>query len=346
MPELRGLATGIGSMPHTKNDFGSALELIFKYAPHIPFWPQFPKRGEICEGMVMQFSENLPCLSLNADSLIYDQDEIELEGFYDKIINQDVEYFQISKKCALGLYAFHDRLAGSDLKNIEFIKCQITGPFTFAAGIKDKKGRGLLYNTVFMQVVIKGLIMKALWQIKVFERFGKKIIMFLDEPYLGCFGSAYTPLNRENVVKHLTEVADGIKSEKVLVGAHCCGNTDWSIFTDVKSIDIINFDAFSYMDKFVLYAHNLNNFLKRGGIICWGVVPTQEFTGCETADSLVNRIQEGVDTLVKKGVDRGLLLNNLIISPACGMGTLDAKKAKGILELLSQTSHLIRKNPG
>lgn len=344
MRELKGLATGIGSMPQKNNELGSALEYIFKYVPNIPFWPQFPKRGESAEAMVMQFCENLPCISVAGDSLVYNQDDAELEKFYDKIINQDVEYFKISKRNALGFYALYDRLESSNLEDIEFIKCQITGPFTFAAGIKDKKGRGLLYNGVFMQIVIKGLIMKALWQIKIFERFGKKIIMFLDEPYLGCFGSAYTPLSRENVVKHLTELTDGIKSKDVLIGVHCCGNTDWSIFTDVKSIDIINFDAFSFMDKFVLYSHNLNSFLKRGGIICWGIVPTQDFTGNETADSLVKRIQEGIDRLAKKGVDKGLLFKNLMISPACGMGTFDCKKAQTILKLLSETSNLIRKS--
>ena len=344
MKELKGLCTGIGSLPHKNSELGLALELIFKYVPNIPFWPQFPKRGEACEGMVMQFRENLPCISLTGDSLVYEQDDTGLEKFYEKIISQDLDYFQISKKCALGLYALHDRLEGADLKNIEFIKCQVTGPFTFAAGIKDKKGRGQLYNAVFMQVVIKGLIMKALWQIKLFGRFAKKIIMFLDEPYLGCFGSAYTPLSRESVVKHLREITEGIKSEGVLIGTHCCGNTDWSIFTDVKGIDIINFDAFSFLDKFVLYAGNLKGFLKRGGIICWGIAPTQEFTGNETADLLAAKIKSGIDTLVKKGVDRDLLLKNLIISPACGLGTLDAGKAEGIFKLLSETSQLIRKS--
>lgn len=344
MQGLKGLATGIGSMPHDHSHVYQALEQIFKYMPNIPFWPQFPKRGEACEGMVTQFSEHLPCLSRDGGSFTYDPDESELELFYDKLIKQDVEYFQISKKYALGLYAFYERLQGVDLKSIEFIKCQITGPFTFAAGVKDKKGRGLLYNAVFMQMVIKGLTMKALWQIKLFSRFGKKIIMFLDEPYLGCFGSAYTPLSKENVIKHLTEMTAEIKSENVLLGVHCCGNTDWSIFTEIKGIDIINFDAFSYLDKFVLYAQDLNAFLKRGGIICWGIVPTQEFTGAETADLLVKKIKEGVEALEKKGVDSDLLLSHLIISPACGLGVLDVRKAGEILKLLSETSSLIRNN--
>ncbi|MDP3731848.1 MAG: methionine synthase [Candidatus Omnitrophota bacterium] len=344
MKDLKGLATGVGSLPH--NDTEAALGLIFKYLPLIPFWPQLPKR-DIREGMVAQFSENLPCLRVSRDGLFFsplEDKEKELEIFYERIIACDIDYFKISQDYAFGLHKFYQRLENSSLSDIEFIKCQITGPFTFAASVKDEGGRALLYNPVFMQVILKGLIMKALWQIKFFKEFNKKIIMFIDEPYLGCFGSAYTPINREDVVKGLSELSEGIKSEGVLlVGVHCCGNTDWSIFTDVKTIDIINFDAFSFLDRLVLYADNLKEFLKRGGILCWGIVPTQDFSEQETASLLAQKIKQGMDTLIKKGVDKDLLLNNLLISPSCGLGSLDIKKSEEIFKLLSETSRRFRK---
>ncbi|MFZ2938619.1 MAG: methionine synthase, partial [Candidatus Omnitrophota bacterium] len=204
-------------------------------------------------------------------------------------------------------------------------------------------GRALLHDPIFMQVIVKGLIMKALWQIKLFTKFAKKIIIFLDEPYLAGFGSAYTPINREDIVNGLTELTTAIKSENVYVGVHCCGNTDWSIFTGIKTIDIINFDAFNFLEKFTLYADSLKGFLKRGGIICWGIVPTQEFSGRETAESLKKKIDHGIDILLKKGLDKDLLLNNLLISPACGLGTLESAKAENILKMLSEISYLIRK---
>ena len=56
------------------------------------------------------------------------------------------------------------------------------------------------------------------------------------------------------------------------------------------------------------------------------------------------KIKSGLDILVKKGIDRQLLLERLMISPACGLGSLDAQDAEGILSLLSQTSAFIRKN--
>lgn len=346
MQGLRGLATGVGSMP--QKNAAEALDLIFKYLPNIPFWPQLPKRN-IREGMVAQFSENLPFLKMNENGLNFsssDVREAELETFYGHIIDNDVDYFKISKDFALGLYEFHKRLEKSGLKTIDFIKLQVTGPFTFAAGLKDQNGVALLHDTVFMQAVLKGLTMKALWQLKFFKNFGKKIIIFIDEPFLGCFGSAFTPINREDVVKVLTELSLGIKqSEDTLIGIHCCGNTDWSMFTDVDGIDIINFDAFSFQERFVLYAQNLALFLKKAGIVCWGIVPTQEFSGKETPDSLVKKLMDGIGTLIKKGVDRDLLLRQMLVSPSCGLGSLDTAISERILNLLSETSSFIRKSP-
>ncbi len=351
MSKLKGLATGIGSLPH--KDAQEALDLIFRYTPHIPFWPQLPRR-DIREGMVSQFSENIPFLKMKQDGLYFespDAKDRELELFYERVIAKDLDYFKLSEEFALGLHKFYQRLEKLDLNKIEIIKCQITGPFTFAASLKDKNGIPLLHDAVFLQAVSKGLVMKALWQVDFFKGFGKKIIIFIDEPYLGCFGSAYTPINREGVVKVLRELSEEIKSEgkklnsqDVLVGVHCCGNTDWSMLMEVEGIDIISFDAFDFLDNFVLYTANLKDFLKKQKIICWGIVPTQEFTGKETPDFLVERVNSGIDRLVKKGMERDSLLENLLISPACGLGALDTESSGRILELLAETASSIRES--
>lgn len=342
MLSIKGLATGIGSLPH--KDAQQALDLIFKNLPDIPFWPQLPKR-DIREGMIAQFTESLPCLRIAKEGVFFDpgDKEKELEIFYARIIDANTDDFKISPDFALGLHKFHRRLE-KEGQDIKFIKCHITGPFSFAASIKDEKGIALLHDPLFMQVIIKGLARKALWQIKFFRDFGKKIILFIDEPYLGCFGSAYTPINRIEVVSGLREFTEGIKSEDVLLGLHCCGNTDWSIFTDIKAIDIINFDAFGFLDRFILYADDLRDFLKRQGLICWGIVPTQDFSKSQTPEVLVERITQGIDFLVSKGLAQDLLLQQLLISPACGLGSLGVETSERILGLLAETSRLLKKN--
>ena len=343
MINLKGLATGIGSLPLA--DPQIAVDLILRYLPQIPFWPQLPK-SNLREGMLAQFSENLPGLKFKNGDLQYisADKEKELELFYDRYIAADLEYFKLTPDFASGLHAFYQRLSKIDLSGVEFIKCQVTGPFTFCAGITDEEGKAILHDEVLRQAMVKGLGMKALWQLEHFKKFGKKMIMFFDEPYLTGVGSAYTPVNRNEVIDVYSELADFLKSQNSLIGIHCCGNTDWSMLTDALGIDIINFDAFNFQERFVLYADNLNRFLKRGGLICWGIVPTQEFDSNQSPELLMQKISLGVNTLVKKGIDRQLLLERLLISPACGLGTLDAQKAEGILTLLNQTSLLIRKN--
>lgn len=340
MPKLKGLATGIGSLPH--HDAEGALDLIFRYIPKIPFWPQLP-RLNIREGMVAQFSENLPCLDINEEGLFFngrDEDK-KLEVFYDRIISGDVDYFKITPDSALGLHKFYQRLETEVPEETRFIKCHITGPFTFLGSINDDKGASLLHNPVFRQAIVKGLTMKALWQINTFRRFGKEIILFIDEPYLGCFGSAYTPINKEEVIDALKELSLGIKFPDVLVGLHCCGNTDWSIFTEIKTIDIISFDAFGFLDKLVLYADSLKNFFQRGGLLCWGAIPTQEFSGTESADLIIGKIKSGCDILIKKGLDAKLLSENMLLSPSCGLGALDVSRADKIFRLLKQVSEAV-----
>jgi methionine synthase II (cobalamin-independent) len=195
-----------------------------------------------------------------------------------------------------------------------------------------------------MQAITKGLAMKALWQIEFLQKFNQKIVLFIDEPYLGCFGSAYTPINREDVIGVLSGLAKelSVKRDKILLGLHCCGNTDWSIFTDIDEIDIISFDAFSYLDRLMLYSQQLHKFLQAGRVLCWGIVPTQEFSGKENPQSLAERIKVGIDTLVKKGIPRDLLYQSLFLSPACGLGTLDISKSEAIFKLLCKISIYLR----
>lgn len=344
MIELKGLRTGIGSMP--QEDADSALDLIFRHMPEIPFWPQLPKR-DIREGMIAQFSEGLPCLKLTQNGLEFSgqRQDKQLESFYERIIAKDIGSFKISEAFAAGLHGFYRRLEKTRPDDIRAIKCQVVGPFTFAGSIKDGKGNPLLHDPVLLQAMINGLAMKAAWQLTLFKKFGKPIVIFFDEPYLGCFGSGYTPITKEAVTSGLMELTIGLKTSRdILIGVHCCGNTDWSLLTDIATIDIISFDAFSFMERFTLYAEDIKRFLGRGGIICWGIVPTQEFSGNDTPEALVARLMEGVDALVKKGLDKEVVLQQLLISPACGLGSLELEPAVKICELLSQTAASLTKS--
>ncbi|MCX7662045.1 MAG: hypothetical protein N2Z79_05135 [Candidatus Omnitrophica bacterium] len=338
---MKGLATGIGSFPYKEPS--EALRVIFKYTPEIPFWPQLPKRN-IFESMIVQFSEGLNFLNLKENTLAYDSDssESKLQEFYEHLIEEDLEYFRISRDYALGLYEFYDYLKENKPEKVEFIKLQITGPFTFAGSINDENKMNLLYNPPIRQAILEGLAMKAKWQIEKFKAFNKTIILFIDEPYLACFGSGYTALNREELIRDLEIFTQRIAYKDTILGIHCCANTDWSIFMQVPYIRIISFDAYDFLERFLLYPKELNSFLKREGILAWGVVPTRAVQDLPRPESLVERVKSAQEKLAKKGVDKELLETKVLLTPSCGLGNAEPEEVEKIFSLLAEVSSLIK----
>ena len=95
------------------------------------------------------------------------------------------------------------------------------------------------------------------------------MVVFIDEPALAGFGSsAFISVSAEQVTTMLDEVAGHIRRAGGLAGVHVCANTDWSLFFG-GSLDVINFDAYTYFERFALYRQDLVTFVERGGIVAW-----------------------------------------------------------------------------
>jgi methionine synthase II (cobalamin-independent) len=332
-------ATGIGSVPSLGVRENSAH--ILENIPEIPYWPQLVKRSHL-EDMVIQFSEGLPLVEIKKESrslaVSPDDQESELVSFYDRFLEDDVPYFAISKEYAPGLYEVVDAVRQYPDKYGPFVKGQSVGPVTFAAGITDQEGKSILHNPDLLDALVKGLAIKALWQVRELSKTEKSTILFLDEPYLSGYGSAFTPIQRPEVIGLLKEVIDYIRDRSdALIGIHCCGNTDWPMIIEAGP-DIINFDAYSYMDTFLLYPEELTRFLSEGGAVAWGIVPTADFTGEETVKDLLTRLEEGLKRFKEWGLDAERVAKSSILTPACGMGTMDEALAEKVLVLLSQLS--------
>jgi protein involved in ribonucleotide reduction len=205
---------------------------------------------------------------------------------------------------------------------------------TFAAAIRDREGRNLFSYPDFSEAFVKALAIRSLWQVRELGRSGKKPILFLDEPYLAGYGSAFTPVLRHEVVAMIKEVVDYVRERsEAIIGVHCCGNTDWSMIFEAGP-DIVSFDAFSYLDYFFLYPAELRRFIETGGAIAWGIVPTFGFTGRETLDDLSSRLQEGLAKLRTLGLDPDRLARQSLLTPACGMGTMEPAASERVLDLL------------
>ena len=338
------IATGIGSMPGTDPD--KAVERSLRYLPEAPIWPQLPQR-DFREHMDVQYSESLPGLRIDeARGKVSFNTTGDLtpalEKFFERYLEKDYGFFRISETYAPGFYALLRALKKGALSNVRYIKGHITGPLTTGVSFKDETGRDIIHNELFFDAVVKGLAMKAAWQIEELKPFGKPIIIFIDEPAMESLGSAFSAVSSELVAEKLNEITDTIHELGGLAGIHCCGNADWSMILNTR-VDIVNFDAFGYMEKVMLYPADIKKFFGRGGALAWGVVPTGAFTGNETADLLVSKLEAGIRRLEQAGIDQKTILRQSIITPSCGMGSLTPDKAKAILKLLRKVSDRMQK---
>jgi len=203
----------------------------------------------------------------------------------------------------------------------------------------DSEGKSIYYDPTLRDILVKHLSLKAQWMEKRFNDLfpGIPTIIFFDEPSLSSFGSAFSGLNREEVVQSLNECFGVVKGLK---GTHCCGNTDWSLLLSTN-LDILSFDAYGYLETLSLYPKELKAFLERGGILAWGIIPTSEKVAEEDALSLVVRLKGGIETLSNKGIDP-VLLQRAILTPSCGTASLPISLAERVCHLTAEVSKRLR----
>lgn len=345
-----GRTTLIGSMPLTDHD--DAHRLVLENAPDIPVWVQLPAYPE--EGMIRQFLPGMPGLKISDDRIRVDvagDDFSEaLVEFYEEYMSvteagadMDATRFALRKADAPGFFVFRDGVMGLP-EPPSALKGQVTGPITLATGTKDMEDRAIFYDLQARDAAVKLLALKAKWQVQELSKRGCPVIIFIDEPALAGFGtSEFISISREEVLECLREVIGAIQEAGGLSAIHVCANTEWDLIIE-SGVDVINFDAYGYFDKLVLYADPLKKFLENGGLLAWGLVPTgdPDAIQAETVDSLYAMWREQRDATAKLGLTPETVKAQALMTPSCGVGSLSPELAMRVLELTRGLSDRVR----
>ncbi len=336
--------THIGSVPHLE-----ARSITRKLIDELdlPVWPQLPRKTFL-ENMYTQFSVALPGLVLDEER---EKTYFDTNGdltqiitpFYERVLEDDLDYFALPERYASGFHAFCKMLADT---TGEWVKGQVTGPISFGLTVTDQDLRASLYHETLSDVIVKNTVMVARWQIRELRRLRPNVILFVDEPYMASFGSAFISLSREQVMGMLDEVFEGIHQAGALAGVHCCANTDWSVLMATQ-VDILNLDAYGYLNNLALYPEELARFLARGGRIAWGMVPNNDAINNTNAGQLATELHTGIESLIQRASQRGIDLpadidQFSLLSPSCGMGSTSVEIAEQVLETLKETAEVLR----
>jgi hypothetical protein len=342
------MATLIGSLPVASHRLG--LELINRYTPAIPLWPQLPSNPK--EGMLVQFMEGMIGL-VEGERTYFDTSgdfDEQLLPFFEEFLTVAEDpatlrdsRFAVSRERAGGLYLLRDEANASG--RAVAVKGQITGPFTVLTGLQDQDKRLGYYNPSLREMVVQGLALKGAWQVGLLKETGLPVLIFIDEPALAGVGSsAFITISQADIAQDLRQMTDAIQGAGGLAGVHVCANTEWNLLLTSK-VDIISFDAYNFFDRFITCRDQIHAYLGRGGIIAWGIVPTSENDQivAETGASLVAKWEAQAAQLSSERWSLPALLEQSLITPSCGTGSLSPELAEKVLALTSEVSATLRR---
>lgn len=319
--------TGIGSLPHRNPE--DACDLILKTFD-IPFWPQLPKIS-FKESMIIQYSEGMPYIRMNEkeqEAWIIRDGSDELERFYESY--SENTKIAISEDYAMGLHTFLRMIKG---KRFRILKGHVTGPLTYTLGLKDNYGRFVYFDEELREISLMLLKAKVRWQIDLLRQHSDNVIIFIDEPILSAIGSSsYLGVDSAEVLRLLKDMVSAIEDAGGISGIHCCGRADWPMV--IKSgVRIISFDAFEYFDTFAMYHDEMKNFLRDGGYLAWGIVPTSDAIN-SVDDRSINKLLDNHLKRLYEHISPELINSQILITPSCGTGSRSIEETIKVFQLV------------
>ncbi len=325
------LTTAMAVMPH--KDVDRALEIALSL--DIPFWSQLPHLNYY-EDMYVQAAEHFPGILLDLENrtLGFSMEKFSLELEEAMLRLEEPGFLDISPEYS---QVYH-RFLKMDFSDRQAIRGQLEGPVSFGFNVKDEDDRPILFNDTVRPFMLEFMAQRVNIQLERLKALNPNAFMFVDEPGLQYVFSAMSGYNEITAKGDMEAFFSLIERPR---GVHLCGNPDWGFLLNLD-IDVLSMDVYSNGEMIVSYHKEIRRFLDRGGILIWGIVPTNfEPFEKEGPDSLERRLTLLWDTLAKKGIDREFLLSRSLLSPAtCCLvnpdGEATVEKAFAAIRTLSQ----------
>ena len=257
------LTTAMAVMPHTDVDRAMKIALTMD----IPYWPQLP-RLNYYEDMYVQAAEHFPgiLLDMEKQTLKFSMDKFidELEDVMAHFDSPDI--FDISPQYS----AVYHRFLALDLADRPAIRGQLEGPISFGFNVVDQDDRPILFDDNVRPFMLEFMAKRSNVQLQRLKKMNDNAFMFVDEPGLQFLFSAMSGYGDVKAKADMEVFFDMIERPR---GVHLCGNPDWDFLLS-QDLDILSLDAYTNKDVFPTYITSIKRFLDRGGILAWGIVPT------------------------------------------------------------------------
>ncbi len=300
------LTTAMAVMPHT--DVDRALKAALSL--DIPFWPQLPNYSYY-EDMYVQAAEHFPGMLLDMENktLRFSMDKF-IDEYEDTMAHfEEPDYFDVSPTYS----AVYHRFLDIDLEDRPAIRGQLEGPVSFGFNVLDQDGRPILFDDNIRPFMFEIMAKRINVQLKRLKEKNPNAFMFIDEPGMQFVFSAMSGYGEQKAREDLDLFFSTIEAPK---GIHLCGNPDWDFLLGFD-MDVLSFDVYTNAQIFASCHSSIKNFLDRGGILVWGIVPTNiETFEKENLDLLAFKLKTIWKALTDKGIPLEQILNQSLMSPS------------------------------
>ena len=321
-PFADGAVIGCGSLPHRDPDAAAAFGIA---EFDIATIPTLPGRS-MAESMLGQAASGLPGLMVTADGGLA-VDDRNVPG------SEPAAGTLLDTEAFAGFRAFLD-LAGKIRFDGSPVKWQFVGPVTLGVALERA---GLDRRAAFdLAGVCVRAALRELSDAITSALPDSPQMVIIDEPWLAELMSPGFPIPPDEAIDRMSGAMASLPSNTV-AGIHCCAPCDVATLLasgpSVVSIPV--------SPDLVDWAGYLTRFLDDGGLVAWGVVPTDG-----PVPTLVERPWRELSdlwcALVQRGCDPVQLRRRSLVSPQCGLASHSVSVARQIARLTAEVGKRVK----
>lgn len=256
--------TAMGIMPYKDVEKALALALSLD----IPFWPQLPHLS-LYEDMYVQTSQNFPGIEIDLEKgkIFFRSEKFyrELDAYFSRM--DDPQTYELT----LAYSQVWEKFLAQNLDGYRAIRGQVTGPVSFGFKVLDENLKPIIYHEEAKTILFDFVQKKVNVQYQKLKVKSKNAFVWVDEPGLGYIFSGLSGYNELQAKKDFDQFMQGLEGPK---GLHLCAEVNLPYLLEL-GVEILSFDAWQMGVMPKEYVPSVADFISRGGIISWGIVPAE-----------------------------------------------------------------------
>ena len=319
-----GATAGVGSLPHL-DATAAATFAIDEF--DIATVPTMPARS-LEETMIAQALAGVPGVHV-----VDGQVECDLELVQELVTSHAATRTDLGHAAFSGLRAFLD-VAGQRGLDGTAVKWQFVGPVTLGvalhrAGLDRAAAFDLALTTVRSRLAdISDAVTEAMPR--------SEQMVVLDEPWLSELMQPGFPIPPDEAIDRMSSAMAALPTTTV-TGIHCCAPCDVATLL-ASGPGVVSLPVAADLVDWVGY---LTRFLAEGGIIAWGVIPTDGPVPWSSERSW-RALSDLWCELVQRGCDAVRLRRQSIVTPQCGLTSHSIPVAHRIARLTAEVGRRVR----